>query len=118
MRSIFSMALYNKLPVYRDMYQLILKVFDYTKDLPKEYKYSLGHGMKRDATELVRKSNTLSCIPAAYESIVFWGLRYSLHTSMLAAKAVLIRPCTTALEILARINTGMLLVRRTSQTGS
>ena len=28
------MALYTELPVYRDTYQLILKVFEYTKDFP------------------------------------------------------------------------------------
>jgi len=40
--------------VYRDTYQLILKIFEYTKDFPKEYKYTLGQDMKRDALQLVR----------------------------------------------------------------
>lgn len=35
------MALYYDLPVYRDTYKLILKIFEYTKDFPKEYKYTL-----------------------------------------------------------------------------
>lgn len=48
------MALYYDLPVYRDTYQLILKIFEVTKDFPKEYKYSLGQDMKRDALQLVR----------------------------------------------------------------
>lgn len=48
------MALYTELPVYRDTYQLILKVFEYTKDFPKEYKYTLGQDMKRDALHLLR----------------------------------------------------------------
>jgi len=48
------MALYYDLPVYRDTYQLILKIFEYTKDFPKEYKYTLGQDMKRDALQLVR----------------------------------------------------------------
>ena len=30
------MALYTELPVYRDTYQLILKVFEYTKEFAKE----------------------------------------------------------------------------------
>lgn len=34
------MALYTELPVYRDTYQLILKVFEYTKEFAKEYKYT------------------------------------------------------------------------------
>lgn len=36
------------------MYQLILKVFEFTKDFPREYKYTLGQDMKRDAIVLVR----------------------------------------------------------------
>ena len=48
------MALYYELPVYRDTYQLILKIFEFTKDFPKEYKYTLGQDMKRDALQLVR----------------------------------------------------------------
>jgi hypothetical protein len=43
------MALYYDLPVYRDTYQLILKIFEVTKYFPKEYKYTLGQDMKRDA---------------------------------------------------------------------
>lgn len=48
------MALYYDLPVYRDTYQLILKIFECTRDFPKEYKYTLGQDMKRDALQLVR----------------------------------------------------------------
>ena len=48
------MALYTDLPAYRDTYQLILKVIEYTKDFPKEYKYTLGQDMKRDALHLLR----------------------------------------------------------------
>ena len=48
------MALYYELPVYRDTYQLILKIFAYTKDFSKEYKFTLGQDMKRDALRLVR----------------------------------------------------------------
>lgn len=48
------MALYTELPVYKDTYQLILKVFEVTKDFSKEYKYTLGQDMKRDALRLMR----------------------------------------------------------------
>jgi len=33
---------------------MILKIFEVTKDFPKEYKYTLGQDMKRDALQLVR----------------------------------------------------------------
>lgn len=48
------MALTEQLPVYRDVYRLILLVFQYTKNFPREYKYTLGQDMKRDAITLVR----------------------------------------------------------------
>ena len=48
------MALYYALKVFKDVYQLILKIFEYTKDFPREYKYTLGQDMKRDAIVLVR----------------------------------------------------------------
>lgn len=48
------MALYYNLPVYKDTYQLIMLIYEVTRQFPREYKYSLGQDMKRDAMELVR----------------------------------------------------------------
>jgi hypothetical protein len=48
------MALYYDLPVFKDVYNLILKIFEYTKDFLHEYKHSLGQDMKRDSIQLVR----------------------------------------------------------------
>jgi hypothetical protein len=49
-----NMALYYDLNVFKDVYKLILIVFEVTKDFPREYKYTLGQDMKRDAIQLVR----------------------------------------------------------------
>jgi hypothetical protein len=49
------MALYFDLPVYRGTYRLVLKIFEVTKDFPKEYKFTLGQDMKRDALQWVRR---------------------------------------------------------------
>ena len=48
-----GIALYYDLPVYRDTYQLVLKVFECTRDFSKAYKYTLGQDMKRDALQNV-----------------------------------------------------------------
>ena len=48
------MALYETLPVYKDVYALILLVYEVTKEFPREYKYTLGQDMKRDSMQLVR----------------------------------------------------------------
>ena len=47
------MALYYDLPVFRDVYKLILMLFDYTKDFPRDYKYTLGQDRKRGGIVLV-----------------------------------------------------------------
>ncbi len=52
------MALNYDLPVFKDVYKLIIKLFEDTKDFPKEYKYSLGQDgqdIKRDGIQLVLK---------------------------------------------------------------
>ncbi len=48
------MALYYNLPVYKDVYQLILLLYRYTKEFPREYKYTIGQDLKRDSLVLVR----------------------------------------------------------------
>ena len=48
------MALYYDLQVYKDVYRLTLLFFQYTKDFPKEYKYSIGEDIRRDSIMLVR----------------------------------------------------------------
>ena len=48
------MAFYYDLQVYKDVYRLTLLLFQYTKDFPKEYKYSLGEDIRRDSIVLVR----------------------------------------------------------------
>ena len=42
------MALYTTLPVYHDCYNLTLMLFRYTKEFPREYKYTLGQDIKHD----------------------------------------------------------------------
>ena len=48
------MALYYDLPVFKDVYHLILKILDYTNHFPREYKFTLGQDLKRDGINLVR----------------------------------------------------------------
>jgi len=36
------MALYYELQVFKDVYALVQKVFLYTQEFPREYKYTLG----------------------------------------------------------------------------
>ena len=41
-----ALALYTTLPVYRDCYSLTLMLFQYTKEFPREYKYTLGQDIR------------------------------------------------------------------------
>ena len=48
--------LYQDLPVFADVYKLTLRIFEVTQNFPREYKFTLGQDMKRDALVLVRSS--------------------------------------------------------------
>ena len=48
------MALYYDLKVFKDVCDLVLMIFTYTKDFSREYKYTIGQDLKRDAIILVR----------------------------------------------------------------
>jgi hypothetical protein len=48
------MALYYDLPVFKDVYKLILLIYSLTKDFSKEYKYTLGQDLKKDSMLLMR----------------------------------------------------------------
>lgn len=48
------MGLYSELPVYRDSYNLLIEIYKLTNKFSKDYKYSLGQDMKRDALSLFR----------------------------------------------------------------
>jgi hypothetical protein len=42
------MAHYNKLPIYKATYDLLLAIFQFTKEFSKEYKYIVGESLKKD----------------------------------------------------------------------
>ena len=48
------MGLYSELPVYRDSYNLLIEIYQLTNKFSRDYKYSLGQDMKRDALNLFR----------------------------------------------------------------
>lgn len=48
------MSLYAELPIYRDSYSLLLAIYQLTSKFSREYKYTLGQDMKRDALNLFR----------------------------------------------------------------
>ena len=51
------MALYYDLPVYKDAYRLILKIFEYTKDFSRGHKHA-GEDPERDSTAPVGMTTT------------------------------------------------------------
>ena len=48
------MALYYKLPVFKDVYKMTLRIFELTANFSREYKCTLGQDLKRDCILLVR----------------------------------------------------------------
>ena len=47
------MAHYNELPVYKASYDLLLAIFQFTKNFAKEYKYTVGESLKKETMELL-----------------------------------------------------------------
>ena len=48
------MWLYYDLPVYKKLYDFVLKIFKIIKKFPREYKYTLWQDMKKESINLVR----------------------------------------------------------------
>ncbi len=51
------MSTYNDLPVYKETYDLLLEMFQFTKDFSKEYKYTIGESLKKETIEVKTVSN-------------------------------------------------------------
>ena len=47
------MALYDKLPVYKATYDLLLAIFQFTKNFTKEYRYTVGESLKKETITLL-----------------------------------------------------------------
>ena len=47
------MAQYSELPVYKATYDLLLAIFQFTKDFSKEYKYTVGESLKKETIDLI-----------------------------------------------------------------
>ena len=47
------MALYSDLPVYKATYDLLLAIFQFTKEFGKEYKYTVGESLKKETIDLL-----------------------------------------------------------------
>ena len=45
---------YEELPVFRDVYELNLKLCDMTQNVRRDYKYTLGEDMRRDCLKMLR----------------------------------------------------------------
>jgi hypothetical protein len=47
------LALFSDLPVYKSTYDLLLAIFQFTKDPGKDYKYTVGESIKKVTIELL-----------------------------------------------------------------
>ncbi|MBC8311340.1 MAG: four helix bundle protein [Candidatus Marinimicrobia bacterium] len=47
------MANYDELPVYKATYDLLIAIFHFTKNFSKDYKYTVGESIKKEALELI-----------------------------------------------------------------
>lgn len=47
------MALYDQLPVYKVSYDMLLRLYLLTKNMDRDYKFTLGERIKNESTELL-----------------------------------------------------------------
>ena len=47
------MAIYDTLPVYKTSYDLLLEIFNFSKNMEREYKYTIGESLKKETVELI-----------------------------------------------------------------
>ncbi len=47
------LVLYSDLPVYKATYDLLLAIFQFTKEFSKEYKYTVGESLKKETIALL-----------------------------------------------------------------
>jgi len=55
------LAQYDELRVYKATYDLLLAIFNFTKEFSKEYKYTVGESLKKETIEfitLIYQANT------------------------------------------------------------
>jgi hypothetical protein len=48
-----NMAHYNELPIYKATYDLLLAIFQFTRDFSREYKYTVGESLKKETIDLL-----------------------------------------------------------------
>jgi len=47
------MAKYDELPVYKASYDLLLEIFQFTKEFSREFKYTVGESLKKETLDLI-----------------------------------------------------------------
>lgn len=47
------MARYDELPVYKASYDLLVEIFQFTKNFKREFKYTVGESLKKETLELI-----------------------------------------------------------------
>jgi len=47
------LARYDELPVYKASYDLLVEIFQFTKNFNREFKYTIGESLKKETIELI-----------------------------------------------------------------
>lgn len=83
------MALYNQLPVYKACYDLLLQLYQISKNMERDYKFTLGENIKNEATILIiqiYKANTQQdkreCLLLAKEKVEVIRLLFRIYKDL------------------------------------
>ena len=47
------MSLHNELPVYKASSDLLVEIFQFTKEFSKDYKYTVGESLRKETIEFM-----------------------------------------------------------------
>ncbi|MFV0420348.1 MAG: four helix bundle protein [Dysgonomonas sp.] len=47
------MAVYENLPVYKQSYDLLIEIYEMSKNLPRDYRFTIGEELKKRVMELM-----------------------------------------------------------------
>jgi len=97
------MLLYDQLPVFKACYDLLLDVFLTTKNLNKEYKYTLGEDLKKEVIALLMGIYKANSYQDKRNMLQEARDRVAVDFARLRASYVISHPCL-ALQPLAMLS--------------
>ncbi len=64
------MAVYDNLPVYKTSYDLLLQLFNQSKNMERDYRFTIGEGLRNEIVQLIMNIYRANCSQSKKELIL------------------------------------------------